>query len=420
MLPRICKHKYSARVCLSGVQVYLGPWGSDRVQQRYDEVVGEWLAHGRQVPSIIAGTLTVRRLAERYFDVAQSYYVKRGRPTQSALRARCVLERLVSHCGRTPAGDFGPRLLLDFRRALCATGRLNRTTINEYIAVVQRMYRWAASEELLPPGRWLDVLAVTPLRRGRSPGAGIAAPREPSAVAPVPPDVLAATLPHCHRMLRAMIELQLATAMRPGELLAIRPCDLAPTQHPEVQAYTVRADASKIEHHGLQRVVYIGPRGLSILREWAPAQPDTHYFSPARARAMHNLERRAARKSKVWPSHESAARRARRLAPPPSDGPLYTNDSYRRAIQRACDRAFPHPTLPTRGLTPEHRAELRDWRKSHRWHPNQLRHSAASYLAEHERVEVAQIILGHTSVTTTMRYVQVRDERPVLAALRHG
>ena len=59
----------------------------------------------------------------------------------------------------------------------------------------------------------------------------------------------------------------------------------------------------------------------------------------------------------------------------------YIPAAYRTAIQRACDRAFPHPTLdqkPAAQLTEAERQELKQWRSDHRWHPHQLRHTYAT------------------------------------------
>jgi hypothetical protein len=74
--------------------------------------------------------------------------------------------------------------------------------------------------------------------------------------------------------------------------------------------------------------------------------------------------------------------------------------AYRLAIYRACDRAFPPPApLAKRQdetwqgwrsrLTAADRAELRRWRKAHRWHPHPLRHNAATVLRKEYGIEAA-------------------------------
>jgi site-specific recombinase XerD len=54
------------------------------------------------------------------------------------------------------------------------------------------------------------------------------------------------------------------------------------------------------------------------------------------------------------------------------------------------------------------------------WHPNQLRHTAATFIAEHEALDVARVILGHSDVSTTIRYAQVPARRAAAAALKLG
>ena len=79
------------------------------------------------------------------------------------------------------------------------------------------------------------------------------------------------------------------------------------------------------------------------------------------------------------------------------------------AIARACDRAFPHPTLTKeRGvaLTGNEAAELSKWRKAHRWHPHQLRHTMATEIRKRFDVEAAQVILGHSRPDTTLIYAE--------------
>jgi integrase len=104
--------------------------------------------------------------------------------------------------------------------------------------------------------------------------------------------------------------------------------------------------------------------------------------------------------------------------------------SYRRAIERACDQAFPPPPHLSRlkvqsphgtrrettkewkaRLGPEGWRELKTWRKAHRWHPHQLRHNAATQLRKEYGIEVARIILGHRSAAVTEIYAELDDEK---------
>jgi integrase len=99
-----------------------------------------------------------------------------------------------------------------------------------------------------------------------------------------------------------------------------------------------------------------------------------------------NAERRRNRASPMTPSQ-----RARTPKKAPSD--RYTTASYRRAIAKACRKA----KVPS-------------------FHPNQLRHDAATKLRKEFGLDVARIILGHTSPVVTEIYAEV-DRDKALAVM---
>jgi integrase len=87
----------------------------------------------------------------------------------------------------------------------------------------------------------------------------------------------------------------------------------------------------------------------------------------------------------------------------------YDRRSYRQAIVRACERAFPHPTLETvkgKDLSAEQRAELKAWRREHHWTPLQLRHTAATAIRKRYGIEASQVVLGHARADVTQVYAE--------------
>lgn len=50
--------------------------------------------------------------------------------------------------------------------------------------------------------------------------------------------------------------------------------------------------------------------------------------------------------------------------------------------------------------------QLRDWQKSHRWHPHQLRHTYATQVRKEFGLEAAQILLGHAKADVTQVYAE--------------
>jgi integrase len=68
-------------------------------------------------------------------------------------------------------------------------------------------------------------------------------------------------------------------------------------------------------------------------------------------------------------------------------------------------------------LDAEKWAEVQTWRKSHRFHPHQLRHSAGTLIRAVEGIEMARIILGHRHLKTTEIYAE-QDVRKAVEVMR--
>jgi integrase len=222
-----------------------------------------------------------------------------------------------------------------------------------------------------------------------------------------------------------MVQLQLLTGMRPGEVCTMRVRDLDMSG----QLWVYRPAHHKTLHHGHERVVYIGPKAQSVLRPFLKPEVAAFVFSPAEAEAERREQRHAHRKTPLsWGNVPGSNRRPRPLRQP---GHRYTVASYRRAIARACETAFAMPeelkdlhtsTARARELTlPQadreeqcrlRRDSRRAWRRQHCWHPHQLRHNAGTRLRKENCLEAAQVILGHRTLTVT----QVYAERNVEAA----
>jgi len=88
-------------------------------------------------------------------------------------------------------------------------------------------------------------------------------------------------------------------------------------------------------------------------------------------------------------------------------------DSYRRAIDRACIQAFSPPA----DLSED---QIKQWHKSHRWHPHQLRHSAGTRIRKEMGLEAAQVYLGHSKADVTQIYAERNLELARQIAAKYG
>lgn len=188
--------------------------------------------------------------------------------------------------------------------------------------------------------------AVAPLKRGRCEA------REAPEVKPVPQDRIDAVLSHTSRQVGTMIRLQLLTAMRPGEVTIMRGSDLDTTG----RIWVYRPASHKTEHHSHERLIYLGPRAQDVLRPFLKTDLQAYLFSPAEAEASRREARRTARTTPLSCGNRPGSNR--RAHPKKKAGERYTTNTYRDAVRRACERAFPPPAPLARGET----ETLREWK----------------------------------------------------------
>src|SRR5207247_11449664 len=115
---------------------------------------------------------------------------------------------------------------------------------------------------------------------------GKAAARETESVRPGPEEWVERTLDHLSRQVEGLIRLQLASGMRPGEAVIMRGCDLDTTG----AVWTYKPERHKTQHHGHERVIYLGPQAKVVVEQFLKPEMTAYVFSPTDA----ERERRAA------------------------------------------------------------------------------------------------------------------------------
>lgn len=118
------------------------------------------------------------------------------------------------------------------------------------------------------------------------------------ALSRVPEAAIDAIRPYVARQVWAMVQLQLHTGMRPGEVLQMRGTDL----HMTGPAWEYRPEHHKNDYRGQERVVFLGPKAQEIVREFLKPDPDAILFSPADADEERQTARRQARRTPLTPS----------------------------------------------------------------------------------------------------------------------
>lgn len=394
VMPSYRLHKATGRavVTIGGKDVYLGQYGTVESRLRYSNVVAEFTVTGRVPdpgPPEPAET-TVSDVIAAYWLHAEGYYLKHGKPTAELHAVKTVLRPVRSLFGDEPATAFGPVKLKEIRRRWIKAGH-TRGTINRNAQRIVRVFRWAASEELIPASVPQALATVPGLRRGRTEA------KESQPVRPVDLGTVERTIAHLCPVVADMVRVQLLTGARPGEVCAMKPGNIDRTG----DVWEYRPPGHKMEHHDRERVVFIGPGAQAILTPYLLRGADDCLFRPVDAvkqqREAKHARRRTPGNAGNRPGHCSSglAGKAAKWRP----GEAYDANGYRSAIHRACDAAFPAPE----GITGE---ELKAWQSDHRWSPNRLRHTKATEIRKRFGLDAAQVILGHAFADVTQIYAE--------------
>ena len=371
------KSRNLAVVRIHGKDYYLGEYGSSASRQLYAQLIAEKWANSTEtntarLPAALKTWPTVDELIARFMTkhVPITYVNKHGKPTDRYYHIKIALRPLHELYGNTSVNEFGPKRLKMVRERMVQEGvtlkgGYSRQYINNHVAIIKNLFRWGVEEEQVPVDVHQSLLTVQQLRKGREHRV-----KNPQKIKPVPEDHVFTTIPFLPPQLVTMVLLQLHSAMRPDEVTIMRPCDIDRSE--EIWIYT--PEEYKTENHEIERTVYLGPKCQEHLQPWLERGETEYLFSPREvviASRAKRLKRTAASEKSVKVVYKSGPKEH------------YNDESYCRAIKRACVRA---------GIP--------------KWTPNQLRHTAATFIRKTYDLETARIILGHTSAATTEIYAE--------------
>jgi integrase len=296
------------------------------------------------------------------------YRTSEGKPSLELDNFREALKPVRSLYGSTPARDFGPLALRSVREAM-VKARLARTTINSRVNRIRRVFKWAASVELVPASVVEALRTVTGLSAGRTEAV------EAEPVGPIPIKHVDAVLPFLPRAVAAMVQIQLLTGCRVTEIVTMRGCDLTPGD----PTWEYRPGSHKNRWRGKGRVIPLGHKAQAIVKVFLKPDLSTFLFDPRASVQEHHAKRAASRKTKRTPSERS------RRCKTPGEGraPRYDRRTYRQSVVRACRKAG----------VPE-------------WSPGQLRHNTATAVRSTYGLEAASVMLGHAKPDTTLIYAE--------------
>src|SRR5262249_28609738 len=140
---------------------------------------------------------------------------------------------------------------------------------------------------------------------------------------------------HVSPQIAAMIRLQELSGMRPGEVVIMRGCDLDTNG----RLWTYMPSSHKTEHHGHERIIYLGPEAQRVLKPWLRMDLHAYLFSTVEAAIAHNAKRRQSRKTPLWPSHVLYQQRKRKRNRKHQVREHYSVTAYGRAIDHGIAKA---------------------------------------------------------------------------------
>ena len=380
-IPALHHHKASdrGRVSWKGKHIYFGKWDDPATHEAYRRWIAELITGEAHTPKPGAG-MTVSELALRYIDHCSGYY-----PPHSTMHGlvKNALDAVVALYGSLPLDEFGPKALRTVRGTWLKREHgkpLSRCSINKFVSIVKRMFRWAVSQEFVDVTVYQALATLDNLKKGRS-GA-----RETKPIEPVSQCHIEAVLKIAPRIIRDMITVQMLCGARPGELCALKRGDIDTTG--PVWLATLEVHKTAHLEGARARLIPFGPKAQAILKPYMLRPMDAHMFDPRESVA----ERPAPKGQRRRPGQPETPRKSDRRV-----RDHYDKDSYRHAVATLCERA----RVPV-------------------WTPNQIRKYTASRVRERFGLDGAQVLLGHASADVTEIYARLDEARLVEIAKELG
>jgi integrase len=348
-------------------------------------------------PSIDSVT-NVGELFKAYLEYAKTYYRNpEGKVTSEPANISYAMELVVQYYGNLSLDEFGPLKLLELRERMIQKD-WSRPTINRRVGMIKRTFRWGVSRQIVSPVIYQGLDSVEGLRRGRT------AARETKKRKPVQEAHVNAVLPFTTPVVSTMIELQLLTGMRPGELCQIRPCDIDQT----TAVWHYSPQCHKNQFRDISRIISIGPRGQHLLRPYLLRPAEDYCFSPAESERQRRKMLTENRKTPLSCGNTIGSNR--KEAPQYTPGEKYDSKSYRKAVRYAITAA--RKVIREAGGDPDNQQPY--------WTPYQLRHTTATKVRKEMGYECAGATLGHTNMSATAIYAERNQGLADEAAKRFG
>ena len=328
--------------------------------------------------------VSVAELCHAYMEYVDEYYKDdKGKPGKEAKQIEYSIKPLLERYASLPMEEFGPLKLIELREHMIELGWC-RNLINQRVSRLKRMFKWAVSRQYVSSVIYHALTSIEGLKRGRTTA------KEGKKVRPVDEKYVYATFEYTTPVVASMVELQLLTGMRPGELVIMRPCDIDRSQ----SVWHYLPERHKTQYRGNERIISIGPKGQTILRPYLLRDQNAYCFSPRESERQRLEKLHRERKTPLYYGNRPGTNR--KDSPLRKPGECFTSGTYGNSVRKAINTA--RKDIKARGGDPD--TELP------KWTPYQLRHTAATRTRRMFNYETAGALLGHSNMSATAIYAE--------------
>jgi integrase len=361
-----------------------GKFNSPESRDAYASFVAKLVA-GKHLPPMVkpGEPLTVTTLVDAFLNHAVVYYGRGNGWHGEYANFRYVLRHLKNMFGPYAAQDIGPLRLKELQQKLAAQivprtkRKVSRSYVNKCTAKIKAVFKWAASEELIPIETYQALATVSGLAKGRTEA------RETARRLPVAWEHVEPVVAELSPTVGAMLLVQWHTGARSGSI-----CQAKSEQFDRSGAVWLWHPIHKNQFRGQKLILPIGPKCQEVLALFIERKG--YLFRPKDSRNRSTY------------------------------GEHYTARSYRQAVKRAAERVndakreAAGDNLSDAELEALLAALIPDWT------PHQVRHTKGHAVRNQYGAEAAQAVLGHETLQTTELYSEKRLGLATTVAIETG
>jgi integrase len=371
--PKLCKQGNLAYVRIHGQKIYLGTHGTPEARREYHRVIAEYHANASAPPKNSRHILTIDELCLRFLEDR-----KVDLAPKQLEHYKSLIEIILSQYSGLSANEFSPNKLRTLRAEFVKYGYV-RQQCNKRASLVRTIFKWGVSHELIPADIWDALRSLEPLRKGQT-----KAPEGKRRKA-IPKEFIERTLKELSPTIATMVRVHLATAARPSEICEMK-IEYIDRNHPDLWVVRPPEHKNDWREEFEDRILYLAKPEIDLIAPIIGERTEGYVFRPQdavrenKAKKWEQAKRKKKTPSRLQRDKERAKRPKQQLTE------YYQAPAYRRAIERACQRAgVPH------------------------WFPYGLRHTDVTNVGLEHGIEAAQHVAGHKDLRTTLNYFHGED-----------